>query len=526
DEIYRIFGLTRESVQPTQDMFLQAVHPEDRARVARIMDLILADKRPFNIEFRVMRADSLIRHVHARAEVAADDTDQVQRLFGTLQDITDQKAADERIQFLAYYDSLTGLPNRTLISDRITTAIYAARRHHTKLAVLALNIDRMKSINDSFGLPVGDLLLKDFSSRLGGYVREEDSIARLAGDEFLILLQDIGNADSASQTAQRIQEAMQEPFQAAGHQLVVTCGIGISIYPEHGTDAATLIKSATAAMYFTKASGRGTFCFFTPEVNALSAERLLMENELRQALKNDELILHYQPQLDLSTNTLAGFEALVRWNHPGRGMVPPGQFISVAEEAGLIVQIGEQVMRKACFQAKQWQEQGLSIVPVAVNVSSVQFRQKEFLTSVESALHDSGLGFVYLELELTESLLLSNADMVIEVLGELKSMGVKLSIDDFGTGYSSLSYLKRLPVHKLKIDQSFVQGLPVNQDDVAIVRAIIGIASSLHMKVIAEGVETNEQLEFLRAHGCDEIQGYFYGKPLPPEMAAEFLSRR
>jgi len=260
-------------------------------------------------------------------------------------------------------------------------------------------------------------------------------------------------------------------------------------------------------------------------MNAMSAERLLLEHELRQALKNDELIVHYQPQLDLMTNTLSGFEALVRWNHPVRGMVPPNQFIPVAEEAGLIVQIGEQVMRKTCFQIKQWQEQGLPVVPVAVNVSSVQFRQANFLVTVRAALQDSGINLEHLELELTESLLLSNADVVLDVLGELKKMGLKLLIDDFGTGYSSLSYLKRLPVYKLKIDQSFVQGLPSDQDDAAIVVAIIGVATSMHMRVIAEGVETEEQLAFLRRCDCNEMQGYFYSKPLPPEAATEFLSK-
>lgn len=525
DEVYRIFGMTRQSGNPTGEMFMQSVHPEDRAFVAGRIRQILADKQPTSAEFRIVRLDGTTRFVQVLAEVSTDETVHVERLFGTLQDISDQKATEERIRFLAYYDSLTGLPNRTLISDRIMTAASIARRHRTKFAVLSLNIDRLKTINDSFGLPVGDILLRDFAVRLKECIRDEDSVARLAGDEFLILLEDVEGANGASSTAQRILDVVQEAFHIDDHQIVITISIGISIYPEHGTDANNLIKNADAAMYVAKASGRGLFRFFTPEMNATSAERLLLEHELRQALKNDELIVHYQPQLDLMTNTLSGFEALVRWNHPVRGMVPPNQFIPVAEEAGLIVQIGEQVMRKTCFQIKQWQEQGLPVVPVAVNVSSVQFRQANFLVTVRAALQDSGINLEHLELELTESLLLSNADVVLDVLGELKKMGLKLLIDDFGTGYSSLSYLKRLPVYKLKIDQSFVQGLPSDQDDAAIVVAIIGVATSMHMRVIAEGVETEEQLAFLRGRGCNEMQGYFYSKPLPPEAATEFLSK-
>lgn len=525
DEVYRIFGMTRQSGNPTGEMFMQSVHPEDRPFVAGRIRQILADKQPTSAEFRIVRLDGTTRFVQVLAEVSTDETVHVERLFGTLQDISDQKATEERIRFLAYYDSLTGLPNRTLISDRIMTAASIARRHRTKFAVLSLNIDRLKTINDSFGLPVGDILLRDFAVRLKECIRDEDSVARLAGDEFLILLEDVEGANGASSTAQRILDAVQEAFHIDDHQIVITISIGISIYPEHGTDANNLIKNADAAMYVAKASGRGLFRFFTPEMNAMSAERLLLEHELRQALKNDELIVHYQPQLDLVTNTLSGFEALVRWNHPVRGMVPPNQFIPVAEEAGLIVSIGEQVMRKTCFQIKKWQAQGLPVVPVAVNVSSVQFRQANFLVTVRAALQDSGINLEHLELELTESLLLSNADVVLDVLGELKKMGLKLLIDDFGTGYSSLSYLKRLPVYKLKIDQSFVQGLPSDQDDVAIVVAIIGVATSMHMRVIAEGVETEEQLAFLRGCGCNEIQGYFYSKPLPLEAATEFLSK-
>lgn len=526
DELYQIFGLTRQPCGPTSEMFMQAVHPDDRPHVSSKLSRLLEGRQPTPIEFRIVRPDGVVRFVQARTEVAIEKNGRVKSMFGTLQDISEQKAAEERISFLAYYDSLTGLPNRALISDRIMTAAALAHRHGKKLAVLSLNIDRLKAINDSFGLPVGDILLKDFAVRLRGCVRTEDSVARLSGDEFLVLLQDIESAYHASESAQRILKGMEGMFRIEGHQIVVTISAGIAIYPDHGPDANTLIKNADAAMYFAKQSGRGVFQVFAPEMNALSAERLLLEHELRQALKNDELLVHYQPQLDLATNELSGFEALVRWEHPARGMIPPDQFISVAEEAGLIVQIGEQVMRKACLQIREWQEEGFQLVPVAVNVSTIQFRQVNFLATVRDSLQESGIALDYLELELTESLLLSNADVGLDVLGELEEMGMKLVIDDFGTGYSSLSYLKRLPVYKLKIDKSFVQGLPSNQDDAAIVGAIIGIASSLHMKVIAEGVETEEQLAFLRGCGCNEIQGYFYSKPMPADFATALLIKR
>lgn len=519
EEMARIMGLPRNEPH-SLERFVDSVDAEDRPEFLRRIGLAGMSGKPFSLEFRIHQ-DGGTRFVHVRAEAAPEA--EPKRLFGTLQDITDRKEAEEKIHYLAYFDPLTGLPNRTLIRDRIATSIAAAGRKTGNFAILALNIDGLKLINDSFGLAVGDEILKHFAERLEKHIRGEDSIARLSGDEFLLLLQDT-EASGAGYTARRILSGMQEPFPIGEQQIIVTCCIGIAIFPDHGEDADTLIKNANAAMYFAKSASRGTFRFFTHEMNALSAERLLLENDLRNAIKSEQLILHYQPQMDLDSGRLIGFEALVRWAHPVRGMIPPDQFIPIAEESGLIGKLGELVLRKACFQAIEWQKEGLEIVPVAVNVSSAQFRQKEFIESVETALLDSGLDLAFLELELTESLLLSNADLVLEVLGRLKEMGVRLLIDDFGTGYSSLSYLKRLPVYKLKIDKSFVQGLPGNQDDAAIVNAIIGIARSLKMKVIAEGVETLEQFDFLKEKSCNEIQGYYFGRPMPADAARKLLS--
>ncbi len=519
EEMTRIMGLPGKEPH-SLERFVESADAEDRPELLRRIGLAGMNGKPFSLEFRIHPGGET-RFVHMRAE--AGPAAEPKRLFGTLQDVTDRKEAEEKIHYLAYFDPLTGLPNRTLIRDRIATSIAAAGRKTGNFAILALNIDGLKLINDSFGLSVGDEILKHFAERLEKHIRGEDSIARLSGDEFLLLLQDT-EASGAGYTARRILSGMQESFPIGAQQIIVTCCIGIAIFPDHGEDADTLIKNANAAMYFAKSASRGTFRFFTHEMNALSAERLLLENELRSAIKSEQLILHYQPQMDLDSGRLIGFEALVRWAHPVRDMIPPDQFIPIAEESGLIGKLGELVLRKACFQAIEWQKEGLEIVPIAVNVSSAQFRQKEFIESVETALLDSGLDLAFLELELTESLLLSNADLVLEVLGRLKEMGVRLLIDDFGTGYSSLSYLKRLPVYKLKIDKSFVQGLPWNQDDAAIVNAIIGIARSLKMKVIAEGVETLEQFDFLKGKGCNEIQGYYFGRPMPADAAKKLLS--
>src|ERR1017187_6281741 len=427
---------------------------------------------------------------------------------GTVEDITDRKAAEERVQYLAYYDALTGLANRTLLQDRLSKALAGARRQKDKVALLFLDLDRFKNINDSLGHSVGDLLLKDVAERLKKTARDQDTVARLAGDEFLIVLTDVKNIPDAAVAAERFMNAMTAEFVVQGHPLSIRCSLGISIFPEHGADGETLIKNADEAMYCAKDYGRDNFRFFTEDMNAQAVERLTLESSLRLALDRQELFLVYQPQMDIGTGRITGMEALLRWQHPELGLVPPDKFIRIAENSGLIMPIGEWVLRTACSQARKWQDEGLPAVPVAVNVSAVQFRQEDFCEVIRRVLHETGLAPQYLELELTESLLLSNADVTLSVLQELNAMGLTLAIDDFGTGYSSLSYLKQFPVSKLKIDRSFVRDIAVNPDDAAITNAIISMAKSLHLKVIAEGVEDEAQMSFLRAHQCDEIQGY------------------
>ncbi len=442
---------------------------------------------------------------------------------GMVEDITDRKAAEDRVQFLAYYDALTTLPNRTLLQDRLAKAIASARRRKDQVALLYLDLDRFKIINDSLGHSLGDLLLQEVAGRLKGFAREQDTVARLGGDEFLIVLNSVKNISDAAVAAERLMGAMTGGFVVQGHSLSISCSLGISIFPENGADGETLIKNADAAMYRAKDNGRNNFQFFTKDMNAQVVERLTLENGLRQALGRKELFLVYQPQIDIGTGKITGLEALLRWQHPELGLVPPDKFIRIAENCGLIVPIGEWVLRTACSQARKWQDEGIPAVSIAVNVSAVQFRQEDFCKVIKRVLHETSLAPQYLEQELTESLLLANADVTFSVLHELKNMGLTLAIDDFGTGYSSFNYLRQFRVSKLKIDRSFVQDVAVSPDDATITKAIIGMAKSLNLKVIAEGVETEGQMSFLRTHQCDEIQGYYFSKPLAVDKVADKL---
>jgi diguanylate cyclase (GGDEF)-like protein/PAS domain S-box-containing protein len=438
-------------------------------------------------------------------------------------DITDRRAAEERIRFLAYHDALTELPHRTLFQDRLVNALSDARRRKERVALLFLDLDRFKDINDSLGHACGDIVLKDIAHRLKDCARLPDTVARVGGDEFLILLNNVADAAKVAIAAQRIMHAMSAAFFVEGHSFHMGCSIGVSMFPEHGLDGDTLIQNADAAMYFAKESGRGNIRFFTDEMNTQAAERLTIDQDLRAALVREEFFLVYQPQMEIESGRITGFEALIRWQHPTQGLIPPDKFISIAENNRLILPIGEWVLRTACAQTRKWQDDGLPAASVAVNVSPVQFHQEGFCALIRRVLNETGLSPQYLELELTEGLLLSNANVTLSVLHELKEMGLKLAIDDFGTGYSSLSYLRQFPVDKLKIDGSFVRDVALGQGNAAITTAIISMAKSLHLKVIAEGVENESQLRFLRDHQCDEIQGYYLSKPIGADEAAFML---
>ncbi|MDI1292911.1 MAG: EAL domain-containing protein [Methylobacter sp.] len=434
--------------------------------------------------------------------------------------------AKVRMVHLAQHDALTDLPNRLLLNDRLAQAIALARRHGKQLAVMFLDLDRFKHINDSLGHKIGDQLLQSIAKRLTAGVRNSDTVCRQGGDEFVILLADVEHAEDAALSAQKILDALTVPHLIDQLELHVSVSIGISIYPDDGQDADTLIKNADTAMYHAKEGGRNNYQFFEQNMNVLAVERHFIESGLRLALERQEFMLQYQPKINLETGTISGVEALVRWQHPHRGLIMPEQFILIAEDCGLIVPLGTWVLREACRQAQAWQDAGLPPVPMAVNISAVQFRHKDFQESLSGILKDTGLAPSNLELELTESVLMHDTDSTALVLNELKAMGVRLTIDDFGTGYSSLSYLKRFPIDALKIDQSFMRDIThatADSDDASIVAAVVSMGKSLNQRVIAEGVETREQLAFLQAQGCGEGQGFYFSQPLSSEELVELL---
>jgi diguanylate cyclase (GGDEF)-like protein/PAS domain S-box-containing protein len=437
----------------------------------------------------------------------------------------ERKRAEERIQFLASHDALTELPNRTLLQDRLAQAVLYAQRYERWVTVAFIDLDNFKFINDSVGHSGGDELLKIVSNRMLSSVRATDTVVRLGGDEFVILLVDQPKSeDLISSTLQKIRAAIAEPIQIGGHDLRVTCSIGLANYPRDGVDADTLLANADAAMYRAKENGRDNFQFYTRELNIKVHEKFVLQKDLRNAVAQSEFVLDYQPQVDLATGRIFAVEALIRWMHPLRGRVPPLEFIPMAEETGLIVQIGDWVLQTACRQNKAWQDEGLAPMTVCVNVSARQFREKSWVSRVASALQESGLEAKYLELELTESLIMQDVEQAIATMEEFRILGVQLSIDDFGTGYSSLAALKRFPVARLKIDKSFIDDLPHDEDGKAVARAIISLGHNLNLRVVAEGVETQAQADFLRANNCDEMQGYYVGKPIAASEINKLLS--
>ena len=441
--------------------------------------------------------------------------------LGAVRDITARKHAEARIQYLAHHDMLTGLPNRAYLTERLTTILALARRHGTLVAIMFIDLDNFKAVNDSLGHHVGDALLKEVAVRIKQVLREADMVSRLGGDEFLVILADFAAPEDAGKVADKLLQVISAPIALEGRQLYANASIGISVFPRDGDNADDLIRRADAAMYAAKDHGRGHSRFYTPGLADEGAETLARETRLRQAAQRGEFVLFYQPQLRVGDLRTVGIEALVRWRHPERGLTDPSEFIEFAETRGLIDEIGQYVLGEACRQNKAWQTAGYAALPISVNVSAVQFHRGDLVASVKRVLEETGLEGRYLELELTESLLMDR-EVVGEALEGLRALGVRITIDDFGTGYSSLSYLKRLPIDKLKIDRSFIDDLGTDADDRAIAIAIINLAKTLKLTALAEGVERQEQLDFLRTHGCDEFQGYLAGNPVPAEEFGAF----
>jgi diguanylate cyclase (GGDEF)-like protein/PAS domain S-box-containing protein len=535
EQVCHVFGLPPQGVQTYEDL-LARIHPDDRAEIIRVRQRAVQEGRAYTLEYRVTESFEKTRIVHEQAEVTCDAAGRVQTVAGTLQDITERRQAEEQIRYLAYYDTLTGLPNRQAFIRDLQKALEIAKRHNRLLAVIVLDLDNFKRINDTLGHAMGDFLLKAVAERLVNGIRCADyvarnlaevdtNVARLGGDEFTMLLTEVQHIRDAAAVAQRLQEIVSQPLHMAGNDVVVTPSMGIAVFPHDGQDVDQLLKNADMAMYHAKESGRNIHQFYSESMNVRALERLSLESRLRKALEQEEFLLYYQPQLDLRSNRITGVEALIRWQNPKMGLVSPADFIPLAEETGLIVAIGEWALYTACAQVKTWLNAGLPPLEMAVNLSSVQFRQSKLTDTIERALRSANLDPRHLKLELTESMIMHQAQDTIATLHQFKEMGVGLSVDDFGTGYSSLSYLKRFPLDTLKIDRSFVKDITSDPDDAAITNAIIAMAHSLNLSVVAEGVETQPQLELLRVNGCDTIQGYLLSKPLPADALVTLLQQ-
>ncbi|MCM8620253.1 MAG: EAL domain-containing protein [Candidatus Accumulibacter sp.] len=478
----------------------------------------------------ILGATLIVRALRARAQ-AFDEVNSLNEVLAAQiaeKDLAwrERRAAEEQIDFIALHDSLTGLPNPQLAEERFRHAVAYAEREHSRVALIFVDLDDFKCINDSLGHRIGDGLICEVAQRLHGRIRETDTLCRRSGDEFIAVLGDLADADASAPVLVKLAESLQNPIPIGDHELNITASMGIAIYPEDGRDFETLLKKAENATYRAKEAGRNTYRFFDARMNVEVVEQLTLRNDLRQAAARNELVLHYQPLVDIRRGRLIGVEALIRWNHPGHGMLPPSKFIPLAEESGLIVPISEWVLREACCQAAAWaKDPMLADIVVAVNLSAVHFKRGNLEQSVIAALEESALPAERLELELTESMLISDSEAILHTIRQLKQIGVKLSIDDFGTGYSSLAYLKRFEVDKLKIDQTFVRDLPGDVEDAAIVRAIIQMAASLGLSTIAEGVETEAGFELLKEFGCDEAQGYWLARPMLAAQLPEFSRR-
>ena len=518
-ELHLLLGVDGSELQSLADL-VEAVSAASRPALTKAFDA--AAQNPGRIMLDCKTATLPPRTLQFRIESEWKSAT-VTRIRGTAQDVSSAREAEAKIQYLARFDTLTGLHNRSAWQEQVRIALCSAARHQDKFAILFLDLDNFKTVNDSLGHPAGDRMLALAASRLSRCVRDEDLLARLGGDEFVVLLSRLANMEEAALVADRMLAALVEPMIIDGHELHLSASIGIALYPNDGAEVDTLLKHADTAMYGAKEAGRNTFRFFVPEMNTRATERLLMETDLRRAVDRNELILHYQPQIEAATGKPYGCEALVRWIHPQRGLVPPDQFIPLAEETGLIAPLGEWVLREACRQQVEWRAAGLPNLVIAVNISALQFRKRDFVSMVARMLTETGADPACIELEITESALMEPSAELSGRLQDLVDLGLTLALDDFGTGYSSLSYLKRLPIARLKIDRSFVDDLPGNAEDAAVTSAALSLARDLGMQVVAEGVETQAQRQYLAERGCHALQGYLFSRPLTVDAFAHWI---
>ena len=510
--------------RPLEDVF-RIIDSDTRATVPNPMTLATRENQTVGLPPAcvLIRRDGVESAIEDSSAPIHDRRGRVKGAVMVFRDVSTARAMTLKMTYSAQHDSLTDLPNRALLYDRMSQAITMAQRHQTALAVLYLDLDRFKHINDSLGHMVGDRLLQSVALRLRECVRASDTVCRLGGDEFVVLLSEVAHAHDAAACADKLLQAIRAPYGMDEHELHVTASAGIVIYPGDGVEVEALLKNADSAMYEAKDRGRNNYQFYRSDLNSNAIERQSLEGGLRHAVERHELELHYQPIMNLSTGAIAGVEALIRWQHPTLGFVLPSQFIAIAEESGLIVPIGQWVLREACRQAKVWEDAGLPLLRLAVNISAVELRSKGFVAGVETILAETGFDPRRLELELTETFLMQDSKSTAIVLSALKGLGLQLALDDFGTGYSSLSYMRRFPIDALKVDQSFVRDLTTDADDASVVSAVIIMAKSLHMRVVAEGVETRDQWTFLKKHKCSEAQGYLFSRPLQAQGFADLL---
>jgi diguanylate cyclase (GGDEF)-like protein/PAS domain S-box-containing protein len=537
DQVALIFGMRPEHFPKTLAGLLELIHPEDRELVQKSLHEGVVKEQRSSLDYRIFIPDGAQRVIQSQAGPVRDESNRVEGMSGTFQDVTDRKQAEEKIHFLAYYDRLTGLANRHLFNDRVTQALAYAQRQQVLVAILYMDLDRFKVVNDTLGHAVGDLLLQGVAERLKKCVRTNDSVARdadpdsqsclarLGGDEFTVLLNNLRDPEDAARVAQRIHRELAKPFQLDQHEVFMTVTIGIACFPADGSDLDALLKNADTAMYSAKTLSRNGYQFYSLSMNEQAEQQLALEADLRHALDRGEFVLYFQPQVDLRTGAIVGAEALLRWNHPTGGVLLPNQFLSKTEDVGMGTALGEWVLRTACTQAKGWSAAGHPSIQLSVDVSDSQYNDSNLTKKVAHVLVNTKFPPELLVLEFTETIAVRNPERSVAALQDLRAVGVQLSLDDFGTGFSSLRHLQQYPINALKIDQSFVRNIAANQRDASITRTVITMAHNLGLRVIAEGVETQDQLDFLREHGCEEVQGFIVSQPLPPDQFVPFVSK-
>ena len=517
DEVYDLLSVSQDEFRDNHEAFLARVHHDDLNKIRQATRQSLKYSQPYSVEHRVIRPDNEFQVVYQHAELIKNDAGKIIRMLGILQDITERHLAQEKIQYQAFFDSLTDLPNRTLFHNRLDHALRMSGRTAQRVAVFIIDLDRFKNINDSLGHEIGDSFLHSVANHLKKSTRSTDTLARLGGDEFALVIEGVKTHEDVIEVANKVLDVLSRTHYVHGNELISTSSIGIAVSSLDNVDKESLIKQADLAMHHAKQTGGNRFCFYNEEMKSLAHQSLILEKELRQALEKDELVVYYQPKICVRSGKIKGMEALIRWQHPEKGLVPPFDFIPVAEETGLIVPIGKWVLEEACRQTIKWHQQGFRDLVVSVNVSVRQFHHQDFINEVYSALENSGIEPKYLDLEITESCTMNNIETAIRTLNTFRKMGLSISMDDFGTGFSSLSFLNQLPLDTLKVDRAFIKDINANGEHGELARLIITMAKSLCLSVVAEGVENQDHLDFLKQNDCDEYQGYFASPPVPAE---------